>query len=320
MWKFKPILKSTIWGGSRIIPFKRLDVRLDDVGESWEISGVPGMETVVESGLDAGLTVTQLVDKYGPALMGEKNYKKYGDDFPLLVKFIDARAELSVQVHPDDALAQRRGHKWGKTEMWYIVEAAKGARVASGFRTPVDPADYDSLVESGRIEDVLGYIDVRPGEVYMTPAGRVHAIGRGCFLVEIQQTSDLTYRIYDYHRRDSEGKERELHTELAREAIDFNDTGVEAIPYQQRMNVPVTVARTPYFITNVLNADTDLLRDYSESDTFVILVMVDGEAEITCGSESVKARRGQTLLVPASATGITITPVKTCRIIETYIK
>lgn len=320
MWKFKPILKSTIWGGSRIIPFKRLDVRLDDVGESWEISGVPGMETVVESGLDAGLTVTQLVDKYGPALMGEKNYKKYGDDFPLLVKFIDARAELSVQVHPDDALAQRRGHKWGKTEMWYIVEAAKGARIASGFRTPVDPADYDSLVESGRIEGVLGYIDVRPGEVYMTPAGRVHAIGRGCFLVEIQQTSDLTYRICDYHRRDSEGKERELHTELAREAIDFNDTGVEAIPYQQRMNVPVTVARTPYFITNVLNADTDLLRDYSESDTFVILVMVDGEAEITCGSESVKARRGQTLLVPASATGITITPVKTCRIIETYIK
>ena len=279
MWKFKPILKSTIWGGSRIIPFKRLDVRLDDVGESWEISGVPGMETVVESGLDAGLTVTQLVDKYGPALMGEKNYKKYGDDFPLLVKFIDARAELSVQVHPDDALAQRRGHKWGKTEMWYIVEAAKGARIASGFRTPVDPADYDSLVESGRIEGVLGYIDVRPGEVYMTPAGRVHAIGRGCFLVEIQQTSDLTYRICDYHRRDSEGKEREL-----------------------------------------LNADTDLLRDYSESDTFVILVMVDGEAEITCGSESVKARRGQTLLVPASATGITITPVKTCRIIETYIK
>ena len=320
MWKFKPILKSTIWGGSRIISFKRLDVRLDDVGESWEISGVPGMETVVESGPDAGLTVTQLVDKYGPALMGEKNYKKYGDDFPLLVKFIDARADLSVQVHPDGALAQRRGHKWGKTEMWYIVEAAKGARVASGFRTPVDPADYDSLVKSGRIEDVLGYIDVRPGEVYMTPAGRVHAIGRGCFLVEIQQTSDLTYRIYDYHRRDSEGKERELHTELAREGIDFNDTGVEAIPYQQRMNVPVTVARTPYFITNVLNADTDLLRDYSESDTFVILVMVDGEAEITCGSESVKARRGQSLLVPASATGITITPVKTCRIIETYIK
>ena len=216
MWKFKPILKSTIWGGSRIIPFKRLDVRLDDVGESWEISGVPGMETVVESGLDAGLTVTQLVDKYGPALMGEKNYKKYGDDFPLLVKFIDARAELSVQVHPDDALAQRRGHKWGKTEMWYIVEAAKGARIASGFRTPVDPADYDSLVESGRIEGVLGYIDVRPGEVYMTPAGRVHAIGRGCFLVEIQQTSDLTYRICDYHRRDSEGKERGLHTERPR--------------------------------------------------------------------------------------------------------
>lgn len=320
MWKFRPILKNTIWGGDRIIPFKGLDARLSDVGESWEASGVPGMESVVESGPDAGLTLTELVDRYGPELMGEKNWQKYGHSFPLLVKFIDAHADLSVQVHPDDALAQKRGYPNGKTEMWYIVEASKGARIASGFKRPVDPADYDSLVESGHIEDVLNYIPVRSGEVYLTPAGRVHSIGAGCFVLEIQQTSDLTYRIYDYHRRDSQGRERELHTELAREAINFNDADVKAVDYIQRMNVPVTVVRTPYFSTNVLNVDTDLLRDYSESDTFVILVVVDGEAEITCGDESVTAKRGQTLLVPASALGIKINPAKTCRIIETYIK
>lgn len=320
MWKFKPILKSTIWGGDRIIPFKGLDAELSDVGESWEVSGVPGMESVVDSGPDAGLTLTLLMDKYGSKLLGERNYKKYGNNFPLLVKLIDAGSDLSVQVHPDDALAQRRGHPNGKCEMWYVADAAKNARIASGFRVPVDPADYDSLVASGRIEDVLNYIDVHPGEVYFTPAGRVHAIGTGCLLVEIQQTSDVTYRIYDYHRRDKDGKERELHTEAAREAIAFNDNGVQAVEYQLRMNVPVTVVKSPFFSTNVLNVDTDLLRDYSESDTFVILVVVDGEAEITCGTQEIRARRGQSLLVPASALGITINPAKTCRIIETYIK
>lgn len=320
MWKFKPILKSTIWGGDRIIPFKGLDAELSDVGESWEVSGVPGMESVVDSGPDAGLTLTQLMDKYGSKLLGERNYKKYGNNFPLLVKLIDAGSDLSVQVHPDDALAQRRGYPNGKCEMWYVADAAKNARIASGFRVPVDPAGYDGLVESGTIEDKLNYIDVHPGEVYFTPGGRVHAIGTGCLLVEIQQTSDVTYRIYDYHRRNKDGKERELHTEAAREAIDFNDTGVQAVEYQLRMNVPVTVVKSPFFSTNVLNVDTDLLRDYSESDTFVILVVVEGEAEITCGTHEIRARRGQSLLVPASALGITINPAKTCRIIETYIK
>lgn len=320
MWKFDPILKETIWGGDRIIPFKGLDVRLGRIGESWEVSGVPGMESVVSSGQDKGLTLTQLVHKYGPSLLGECNYKKYGDRFPLLVKILDAHDDLSVQVHPDDEVARRRGFDNGKTEMWYILSAGKGSRIANGFNRTVDSAEYESLVETGKIEDVLNFMEVKPGEVYFMPAGRVHTAGKGCMMIEVQQTSDLTYRIYDYHRKDKDGKERELHTDLAREAINFSDTQGHAVDYALRPNVPVNVIRSQYFSVNLLDADTDLLRDYSESDTFVILVMAEGQAEITCGKETFDIKAGSSVLIPASSLGITINPRKKARIIETYIK
>ena len=320
MWKFDPIFKSTIWGGEKIAPFKHTVTSQAQIGESWEISGVSGSESIVADGPDKGLSLSQLLEKYGKSLLGERNYKRFGNRFPLLIKFIDAAADLSVQVHPDDALAQRRGEANGKTEMWYVIDADKGTRLANGFKNPVDPADYEGLVESGSIEEVLNFVDIRPGDTFFIPAGRVHAIGAGSFVAEIQQTSDVTYRIYDYHRKDKNGNERQLHTELAKNAINFNDTDGNPVEYTEHPDIPINLVRTPFFSTNVLEIDSEVMRDYSECDTFVILIAVKGEAEIACGRQTMTLRGGETLLVPASASGITINPKGNgFRALETYI-
>lgn len=327
MWKFEPILKTTIWGGDRIAPFKGIATKQDCVGESWEISGVEGDESVVADGPDKGLKLPELLDKYGASIMGERNYKKFGNRFPLLIKFIDARQDLSVQVHPDDAMAQRHGQSNGKTEMWYVIDAAPGARLANGFREPVDPADYDRLVASGDIEKVLNFCNIKPGDVYFIPAGRVHAIGAGAFVAEIQQTSDATYRIYDYHRKDAQGHERQLHTALAKEAINFNDTDGYAVNYTPRPDIPVNVVRCPFFTTNVLELDQEVMRDYKELDSFVVLIVTGGSGTFTCGADAVSdvptefhVRRGDTVLLSASAKGLSIKPGdEGLKLIETYV-
>lgn len=327
MWKFEPILKTTIWGGDRIAPFKGITTTQDCVGGSWEISGVEGDESVVADGPDKGLKLPELLDKYGAAIMGERNYKKFGNRFPLLIKFIDARQDLSVQVHPDDAMAQRHGQSNGKTEMWYVIDAAPGARLANGFKEPVNPADYDHLVETGDIEKVLNFCDIKPGDVYFIPARRVHAIGAGAFVAEIQQTSDATYRLYDYHRKDAQGHERQLHTALAKEAINFNDTDGYAVNYTPRPDIPVNVVRCPFFTTNVLELDQEVMRDYKELDSFVVLIVTGGSGTFTCGADAVsdvptefKVRRGDTVLLSASAKGLTINPsADGLKLIETYV-
>lgn len=319
MWKFAPILKTTIWGGENIKSIKHIDPAISEIGESWEISGVPACESVVESGPDAGLSIQQLIEKYGSDLLGERNYKRFDDRFPLLVKIIDTADNLSVQVHPDDNTAGELGYPNGKTEMWYVMEAGKGARIANGFTRPVDPEEYETLVDSGKIEEILKYIEVRTGDVFYIPAGRVHAICENCTIVEVQQTSDATFRIYDYHRKDKDGNERELHTDLARRAINFNDTTGEASHYSARPNFPVNVIKSPFFSVNILDADTGLMRDYSESDTFVVIVVLDGETEIRCGGKTERLTAGHTVLIPASATGIAIDPLKTARLLEAYI-
>lgn len=319
MWKFAPLLKTTIWGGGRIIPFKGLNSELSEIGESWEVSGVPGAESVVDGGPDDGLTLTQLLKRHGASLLGKRNYKRFGDYFPLLVKLIDANADLSVQVHPDDALAHSRGYANGKTEMWYVLGSERKARIADGFNRVVEPSELDSLLSDGSIEKVLRYMDVAEGEAYLIPAGRVHAICGGTFVIEIQQSCDLTYRLYDYHRRDSQGRERELHVDLAREAVNFNDTFGEKIGYQSLQGIPVNLVKSAYFSVNLLQTDSEFIRDYSESDTFVVLIAARGEADITCGPDTVRLRRGNSLLIPASATGITITPRDKTTILETYV-
>ena len=208
--KFQPILKSTIWGGEKIIPFKHLDCQQAQVGESWEISDIPGDESVVANGADAGKNLTQMVNEYKGALVGEANYTRFNGKFPLLIKFIDAAQPLSVQVHPDDELAQRRHGCPGKTEMWYVVDGAPGAYLLDGFSRQVTADEYAARVADQTLPEVLRRYDVRPGDVYYLPAGRVHSIGTGCFICEIQQSSDVTYRIYDFGRVDSEGRPRQL--------------------------------------------------------------------------------------------------------------
>ena len=221
MYKFEPLLKQTIWGGDRIIPFKHLNSSLENVGESWEISGVKDNETIVSNGEQKGKSLNQLVREMKELLVGKENYQRFGDEFPLLIKFIDARQDLSIQVHPDDETAHRQGKSRGKTEMWYCLESASDAQLYNGLKKKITPEEYKQMVENDTITDALARYEVHEGDVFFIPAGRIHAIGAGCFVAEIQQTSDVTYRIYDFKRKDKNGNYRELHTQLASESIDY---------------------------------------------------------------------------------------------------
>lgn len=319
MWRFVPIYKRTIWGGSRIFPFKGLATACDSVGESWELSGEPGYVSVVDGGGDDGMSLTELIDKYGSSLLGERNFRKYGNRFPLLVKFIDAESDLSVQVHPDNRLAEELGMINGKTEMWYVLEAKDDARLANGFSKNVDPDEFAGMVRSGRVLDVLHYCPVKPGDTFLNPAGRIHAIGAGCLVLEIQQTSDATFRIYDYDRHDHEGKPRELHTDLALRALNFEDGPGEPVSYTPQYDIPVNIVRTPYFVANLLNLSREMMRDYSERDSFVIIVAVEGRATLRAKERSVQIERGSTVLVPASVNALEIDPEGDFTAVEVYI-
>ena len=218
---FQPILKEIIWGGTDIRPFKGMTPTQEKIGESWELSHVDGDFSVVAYGADKGKTIDELIREYGESLLGAGVMKRFGTRFPLLIKFIDARDDLSIQVHPDDALAEKRHHSFGKTEMWYVIKATPDAALYCGFSQPIDVDEYVRRVEDNSIMEVLKRYNVTAGDVFFLPAGRVHAIGAGCFIAEIQQTSNITYRIYDYNRKGADGKGRELHTELAKDAIDY---------------------------------------------------------------------------------------------------
>ncbi len=320
MWTFEPILKTVIWGGERIAPFKGIKTELNKIGESWEISGVPGSESVVASGPDKGVTLSELLRRFGASLLGKKNYNKYGNDFPLLIKFIDARDDLSVQVHPDDELALRRGSKFGKTEMWYVLDAEPGAVLANGFNRKIDPKEYEHLVESGEIMEVLNFNPIKAGDTFYIPAGRVHAIGKGGFIAEIQETSDITYRLYDYKRRDAQGNERELHTKEAFEAINFNDTDGKAIDYTLHPDIPVNLVTSSFFTTNLWKIDHEVMRDYSEWDTFVVIIATKGSATLTTERDRITLREGHSVLIPAWCKKLTIEPEGTFEALETYIK
>ncbi len=319
MWKFKPIYKPTIWGGYKIARLKRFESD-ERIGECWALSGIDGRLSAVEGGCDDGLSIRQLIDRDGAALLGKKNFKRFGDTFPLLIKLIDASDTLSVQVHPDDEMAQRRGLPYGKTEMWYVLPSDEEAQLTIGFNADMSREQFLDMVASGNIESALNRRRVAPGDVYLIPPGTVHAIGQGCFLVEIQQTSDETYRIYDYKRRDDSGNERELHLDLALEALDFSQCDGLPVPYTARPDIPVNVVRTPYFSTNVMTIDEPILRDYSECDSFVIIIATAGKAELATGTAHAELRMGELALIPASSDNVTITPDGDFTALEVYIK
>lgn len=319
-FKFKSVLKQTLWGGNKIIPFKKLNESLENVGESWEISGVVGSESVVANGADAGLTLTQLVREYKGDLVGDDNYAHYYDKFPLLIKFIDAQQDLSIQVHPDDELAKARHDSLGKTEMWYVVDAEPGAKLRSGFSEEITPKEYKQRIHNHTILDVLQEYEIKKGDVFFLPAGRVHSIGAGSFIAEIQQTSDITYRIYDFDRKDADGNPRELHTSLAADAINYEVLDDYRTHYEAIENEPVELVASPYFTTSVYEMSEEISCDYTELDSFIIFICVEGSCKMIDNQENeVDLQAGETVLFPATTLDVRIVPNGNVKLLETYI-
>ena len=320
--KFEPILKQTLWGGDKIIPFKHLNETLPNVGESWEVSAVECSESVVANGADKGYTLPEMVRKYKDELVGEANYARFGSKFPLLIKFIDAKLDLSIQVHPDDELAKKRHNSFGKNEMWYVIAADKGAKLISGFSEQITPKEYKDRVHNGTFAEVLQTCAIEPGDVFYVPAGRVHGIGAGAFVAEIQQTSDITYRIFDYNRKDKDGKSRELHTSQAMDAINFTDVQDDfRTEYDRIQNEPVEMVASPYFTTSVYDMTEEITCDYSELDSFVIFICVEGACRLTDDNRNeITMCAGETVLLPASTQEVTIVPEgERVKLLETYV-
>lgn len=322
MYKFQPLLKQTIWGGDSIIPFKHLDQQLDHVGESWEVSGVAGSESIVSEGSCVGMSLNALVRKERERLMGRDNYARFGDVFPLLVKFIDARSDLSIQVHPNDEVARRHGHTMGKTEMWYVMKSEGAPYLYCGLKQRITPEQYAQMVADNTITEALARYDVSEGDVFFIPAGRIHSIGAGSFVAEIQQTSDITYRIYDYNRRDANGNLRQLHTREAAEAIDFTVQDDYRTHYQPMADVAQPLVSCPYFTTSVYDITEPMLIDYASLDSFVILIGLKGEAELTVEDALASTAQttlcaGETLLLPATTHSVMVKG--RLKMLETYV-
>lgn len=299
--KFIPYLKSVIWGGDKICRYKGIAQTEEKIGESWEISAVPGHESVVADGPYNGMKITELIECFGPELLGTSVFERYDGKFPLLIKIIDAQDNLSVQVHPDDTLAMERHDSLGKTEMWYIIDADDGARIYSGLNRELTPEEYVKMVADNTIEDALAVHDSNAGDVFFLPAGRVHAIGAGNLLAEIQESSDITYRIYDYDRRDAHGNPRELHTELAKDAIDYTfHEEYKSAPADSSV-ADAVIAECGHFKVDRLLLDGEMALSFDDS-SFTVLMCLAGECAI--GEMTLKA--GETVLVPAALTEFTL--------------
>ena len=294
---------------------------LKGVGESWEISGVENNESVVANGPDKGLTLTDMVKKYREELVGEANYARFGNEFPLLIKFIDAKQDLSIQVHPTDELAKKPHNSKGKTEMWYVVGADEGAKLRSGFSEQITPKEYKDRVHNNTITDVLQEYEIHPGDVFFLPAGRIHSIGAGAFIAEIQQTSDITYRIYDFNRKDANGKTRELHTSQALDAINYEVLDDYRTKYEPLKDEPVELVACPYFTTSVYDMSEQISCDYSELDSFVIFICIEGSCMMTDNEgNEVRLGAGETVLLPATTQELTIVPQEgNVKLLETYV-
>lgn len=319
--KFTPIYKDKIWGGNKIRSVLNKDFgNLPNCGESWELSGIDGNVSVVSNGYLAGNSIEELIEVYMGDLVGDQLFDVFGTEFPLLIKFIDANDDLSIQVHPDDEMAAERHNSNGKTEMWYVIQADKGSKLQSGFNQEVDQEKYLDKLNKVELTEILNFEEVISGDVFFIPAGRVHAIGKGILLAEIQQTSDITYRIYDYNRRDDKGNLRELHTELALDAIDYTLYPEYKAKYQPQTNESVELVSCEYFTTNLLEINQPIEKDYNKLDSFVIYMCLDGEASIETESGNESVVKGETILIPASIENVLLKPVTTSvKLLEVYV-
>lgn len=315
---FEPQLKERIWGGNKLKEILHKQAEGENLGESWEISNVAGSSSVVKNGGLKGWTLERLLQEEGEQLLGKRLKQQFGTEFPLLIKYIDARTALSVQLHPGDELAHKRHNSFGKTEMWYIMQAEEGTVINVGFKNTTSKEEYLDFLEKGKITELLNFEQVREGDAVFINTGKVHAIGAGVLLAEIQQTSDITYRIYDWDRTDANGIARELHTDLALEAIDFEKKEDYICSFQKEINSSVNIARCPYFTTNILVVEGELEKDYSVMDSFIIYMCVKGSGSIEVDGHVENIELGQTILIPEVNKRVRIS-AEHAELLEVYI-
>jgi mannose-6-phosphate isomerase len=313
--KFKPILKERLWGGTKLASQLNKASTSDITGESWEISGVDGDVSVVANGSLEGQSLNALIAEFGPALLGKSVVERFGREFPILIKFIDAKQDLSIQLHPHDELAKKRHNSFGKTEMWYIMDAEEDASLIIGFNQPISREQYVKSLEENTLLEYMNYEKVKSGDTFFINTGKIHAIGGGVLLAEIQQTSDITYRVFDFNRRDKEGNLRELHTELALDAIDFEQKDDFKVDYDKKKDTANSMVACPYFKTNFLNLQGDLEQNTRSRDSFTIYICVEGSAQISNEVGSAGVVKGETILIPANSGNIKI-ETDFCKLLE----
>lgn len=317
--KFEPIFKYRMWGGNKLKSELNKVYNEDSIGESWEISDVDHDESIVASGKFKGQTLKDLISLYKGDFLGERVYENFGEKFPLLIKFIDAKTPLSIQVHPGNEVAKKRHNSFGKNEMWYIMQADKGAEIIVGFEKDTDKEVYKTHLEKGSVLELMHHEKVKKGDAFYIPTGRIHAIGAGVMLAEIQQTSDITYRVFDYDRVDaSTGKTRELHSDLALDVIDFKSQPSYKTEYKSDRNKANTLVHSPYFKTNFLPVNEAIEKDFSALDSFVIFICVSGEATFNYQNQTYQITLGETILIPASINSIKI-EAKQAELLEVYM-
>ena len=318
--KFKPILKEKIWGGTKLVDFLGKESIKDNIGESWEVSGVKGDASIISNGLLKGNTIDELIKKYTSDVLGIKVYKNFGEKFPLLFKFIDAKEDLSIQVHPNDNQAKKKHDSLGKTEMWYVMQADKNANLIVGFKKDSSKEEYVRHLEENNLLDILNVDEVESGDVYFIPAGRIHAIGAGVLLAEIQETSDITYRIYDWQRKDNEGNFRELHTDDALEVMDFSSKKQYKSSYNKVDNNSSSLVSCQYFTANIIKLDKELPINHNDKDSFVVYMCVEGEVMFKSEFNTEVIKKGETLMVPACLKEFDIVPNNKAELLEVFIK
>lgn len=298
---FTPILKDRIWGGTKLKSYLNKPIVSETTGESWEISTVPGDVSVVNNGLLKGKNINEIIALFPEEILGKSVIKRFGNEFPLLFKFLDAKEDLSIQLHPNDELAKKRHNSFGKTEMWYVMQADEASRLIVGMKKEVTQSEYLKHLENNKILDLLNQYPVHKGDVFFLETGTIHAIGAGVVLAEIQQTSDITYRIYDWDRKDASGNKRDLHTDLALEAINYKPTNAK-ISYQEEANRSVNLVDCQYFTTNMIALHENYAWKRSK-EAFTVLMCTNGQFELVLNGEIIRYQMGDTLLIPACITG-----------------
>ena len=315
--KFQPILKDKIWGGQKLQQLLHKPTTSKNAGESWEISDVEGDTSIVANGALQGSSLKHLLETHTSDLLGEKNFRQFGTKFPLLIKFIDAKDDLSVQLHPNDQLAKARHNSFGKTEMWYVVQADPESNLIVGFNQKMSQELYLKYLEDKTLQSILNFDAVQAGDTYFIEVGRIHAIGAGVLLAEIQQTSDITYRVYDWDRVDSEGNERELHNDIALEAFDFDMPDNFRVDYTKHSNTPTELVSCPYFTTNVMDVNERISKENTH-DSFMIYMCVDGNARIEVDGNQTEISMGETVLIPACIKQFSIS-ANHAKLLEVYV-